>query len=83
MARTDHQLKPSRDARVLYGQLVARADHGHINLDATVRLGAERVQRGKNVEDDGALIKELCGERWLAPASDGGWRIAGVTIAQT
>lgn len=82
MARTDHQLKPSREARSLYSQMVARADQtGHIGLEPTVKLGAERVNKGNDVRVDGELVKELCREHWLAPANDGGWTIQGFSLS--
>lgn len=73
MAQTSHQLKPSREARSLYSSMVARSDGGHLKLEQTVELGAERVKQGRSVKEDGRLAGELCKEDWMEPASDGGW----------
>lgn len=69
------QLKPSREARSLYSSMVARSEGGHLGLESTVELGAERVKQGHNVRNDGRLASELCQEDWMEPASDGGWSL--------
>lgn len=65
------RIKPSRQARRLFGLMVQRADTNlHLPLSDTLELSVERTRAGHH---DGYEIGELLDEEWISPAPDGGW----------
>ena len=72
MARTDQKLSPSREARQLFGQMVARSQEGHMSLNKTLELA---VVRQDTTVADQQLVKELVNDRWVECAPDGGWLV--------
>lgn len=64
-------IRPSPEARHLFGQMVAKADADlHLTMEATLDLSVQRVRAGHR---DHIEIHELQQEQWIGQAQDGGW----------
>lgn len=73
------QVSPSPEARSLFNNMAANAqplgadvNTLHIDVGNLLVVGCQRVRQGL---DAGASteIEELLGEKWIAPAPNGGW----------
>lgn len=66
-------IRPSREARDLFGRLVINSDgEGHISLDNTL-LVATMIAHDQDAEASASSVGELIDNDWIEPAGDGGW----------
>lgn len=66
-------VRPSREARQLFNQMVALSDSNlHLHMEQSLVLGVNRIRNGK---DPHCLmeLQELITEGWIDPSADGGW----------
>ena len=72
-------ITPSPEARQIYNMMVVRADDSggdlHLTLANSIELSATLQRRGKDSQARLAM-GELQDADWIAPVSDGGWKIA-------
>jgi hypothetical protein len=76
-------LKPSAEARLLYNQMIAKADGEetddqvpYLSLEKTLSLKIDRRKQGRDTECND-LLYELVAEQWISVDSNyGGWRLS-------
>ena len=72
-------ITPSPEARQIYNMMVVRAEDSggdlHLTLAGSIELSATLQRRGEDSQA-AVLVEELCDADWIAPVSDGGWKIA-------
>lgn len=65
---------PSSEARILFGQMVARSNPNLVlTLACTLKLAADRKQAGHL--RDGGEVDELVSEGWIGAHPNGGWML--------
>ena len=71
-------ISPSPEARQIYNMMVVRASNSadgmHMTLAQSIELSATLQRRGDDSQASTA-VAELREDGWIAPVSDGGWRI--------
>lgn len=72
-------ITPSPQARAIYNMMVVRAEDSggdlHLTLARSIELSVTLQRRGEDHMATTA-VEELRDAAWIAPVSDGGWKIA-------
>lgn len=71
---TKTDIKPSPEARRLFGRMVARSDNLCLTLTDTIALQVDLNREGAVPHTQEALA-ELTEEQWVGTSTDGGWTL--------
>jgi len=71
----DTEIKPSPEARRIFGRLVANAHCCHLDLAGSLKTAIDLRRAGHDQNAQTTAVRELRAEGWMQPAEDGGWRL--------